>query len=1006
MYLYISGTKSAIADDPNLYNVAQVNFTIRSNIEKVVSETQILGINDKYNLYQAFNITKSDFTKFFGEPHIWMDTNETSGGDYSKPVDSRIATLSECVITANKEASIVAVMTVSTNTTIREELQRLTNATSIPDYYVVKFSITDRITLSSDDMTMMKGTEQYLHVIKSSSYSGPVTWKSSDSAKVEVVGNGLDAKITAKALAPEPGVTITATMDIGNGLYRVAYCNITVIDALSDFELDHKEKLTLHVGQKEPVVVNVNGDIGTSALPLVWSQSTDKEIIGIDVQDDNDWAWIEGKEGGTTTLMVTNTLDGTVKRLDVEVVIAVESLKFKQDNYKYPIYTSGKLMSTELEVKPENATASQINWSVDKQDVAKVDENGYLTFVNPGTVTLTAKVKDDYIGIPVATTTVKIAGGPEEIVFDNLKDDHLDLEVSEQKVVNVKFVPETAETGLKWTTNVSGIVLVEFDTERRQLTVTGRKAGSCTVTCRTDDNVYYSFTVTVTQGTKSIEFNPSSVTLYRGVEGKDTADLSKYLKRTPADSTDAVTYKVKDEKVAKVDQKTGVVTALAAGQTYVLASTASGRTNSIDIKVIDEVTSITSETKMIKVNIGETVTVSPTIVPATASEKGISWKWEPYEEGGSASISMVEKSGGDVDITGEATGLIQLVGTSKSNKSISISYLVNVTDKDSKYSTVVILSPKTKYMNVGKYFKVKKKVVDASNGNKKLTWKSTNKRVATVSDRGRVKSKKVGTTYIVATAQDGSKAKGRMKVIVRRQVTKISLNKTTANLLVGGTTRLRVIYTPRNATVKGVTWKSSNPAIATVNGGKVIAVSTGIVKITATSKDSTGKKASCWITVAEPQPVTSFTISDAAITVAKGKSVQCGIVPNPVNATDSIRFYSDNPSVASVNSKGKITTHRVGQATIYARASNGVEGHVDVTVVDLNRKAVTLRQYDTEQLSVNMISTGVTWYSADPNIAKVDENGLVTARMPGTTIIYANVDGVKLGCRVTVTRIT
>ena len=53
-----------------------------------------------------------------------------------------------------------------------------------------------------------------------------------------------------------------------------------------------------------------------------------------------------------------------------------------------------------------------------------------------------------------------------------------------------------------------------------------------------------------------------------------------------------------------------------------------------------------------------------------------------------------------------------------------------------------------------------------------------------------------------------------------------------------------------------------------------------------------------------------------------------------------------------------------------------------------------------------MIDTGVTWYSADPNIARVDANGLVTARMPGTTIIYATVNGVKLGCRVTVTKIT
>ncbi|MBQ7200712.1 MAG: Ig-like domain-containing protein, partial [Eubacterium sp.] len=393
MYLYITGTKAAHDEDKSLYDVATVSFTIRSNIK---DDKKILGINDKYNLYEAFNITKSDFTKFFGTPTIWMDTNEDDPGQYSVPVDEKYATLDKTnyVVTAKKEADIVARMTVSQSTSVREELQRLTGLTKVPDYFVIKFSIADRITLSSDSLEMMKGTEQVLHVTKSSSYNGPISWSSSDPGKVSVEGNGLDGRITAKEISPYPGVTITATMDIGNGLYRVAYCQITVIDALSDFDLDHTSKLTLHVGQQEPVRVKVNGDIGTAELPLMWSQSTDKEIIGIDVQDGNDWAWIEGKEGGTTTLMVTNVLDGTVKRLDIEVVIAVESLKFKQDAYTYPFYTSGKRMSTELEVKPNDATASEIAWSVDKESVAKVDQNGYLSFVNPGTVTLTAKVKN------------------------------------------------------------------------------------------------------------------------------------------------------------------------------------------------------------------------------------------------------------------------------------------------------------------------------------------------------------------------------------------------------------------------------------------------------------------------------------------------------------------------------------------------------------------------------------------------------------------------------------
>jgi uncharacterized protein YjdB len=73
--------------------------------------------------------------------------------------------------------------------------------------------------------------------------------------------------------------------------------------------------------------------------------------------------------------------------------------------------------------------------------------------------------------------------------------------------------------------------------------------------------------------------------------------------------------------------------------------------------------------------------------------------------------------------------------------------------------------------------------------------------------------------------------------------------------------------------------------------------------------------------------------------------------------------------------------------------------------VDLNRKGVVMRQYDTEQLQVNEISDGVTWYSKNINVATVDSSGLVTGRKKGSTIIYAVVNGVKLGCRVKVKKI-
>ena len=179
----------------------------------------------------------------------------------------------------------------------------------------------------------------------------------------------------------------------------------------------------------------------------------------------------------------------------------------------------------------------------------------------------------------------------------------------------------------------------------------------------------------------------------------------------------------------------------------------------------------------------------------------------------------------------------------------------------------------------------------------------------------------------------------------------------------------------------------------------------GIVKIKASAKDGSGKSATCILHVVEPIEATGITVANNQITVAKGKIAQSGITLNPVNSTTKIKYHSDNPRVATVNKYGKIKTKRAGEATIYGTTSTGLYGYCDVLVVDLNRKAVTLRPYDTEQLHVNEISTGVTWYSRDINIATVSSTGLVTGRKRGITTIYAVVNGVKLGCRVNVTKL-
>ena len=81
-------------------------------------------------------------------------------------------------------------------------------------------------------------------------------------------------------------------------------------------------------------------------------------------------------------------------------------------------------------------------------------------------------------------------------------------------------------------------------------------------------------------------------------------------------------------------------------------------------------------------------------------------------------------------------------------------------------------------------------------------------------------------------------------------VTGVSLDKTSAELEVGGTLALKATVAPDDATNKNVSWSSSDENVATVKDGTVTAAAAGSAVITVTTEDG-GKTATCNITVTE-----------------------------------------------------------------------------------------------------------------------------------------------------------
>ena len=135
--------------------------------------------------------------------------------------------------------------------------------------------------------------------------------------------------------------------------------------------------------------------------------------------------------------------------------------------------------------------------------------------------------------------------------------------------------------------------------------------------------------------------------------------------------------------------------------------------------------------------------------------------------------------------------------------------------------------------------------------NKSVTWKSSNVKIATVTQKGVVTGVKVGTAIITVTTKDGGR-RASCKITVTNPVVKVKsvkLSKKTAAIKKGRKLALKATISPSNATNKSVTWKSSNKKIATVtNKGVVKGFKKGSATITVTTKN--GKKtAKCKVTV-------------------------------------------------------------------------------------------------------------------------------------------------------------
>lgn len=197
------------------------------------------------------------------------------------------------------------------------------------------------------------------------------------------------------------------------------------------------------------------------------------------------------------------------------------------------------------------------------------------------------------------------------------------------------------------------------------------------------------------------------------------------------------------------------------------------------------------------------------------------------------------------------------------------------------------------------------------------TWEIGDDSIASVDANGVITGIKGGNTIVTLTSADG-KFSAKCPVTVNQPLKAIKMDDIA--LETNGHTSETVAYTlePADTTEDDVTLSVADESIAKLEGNKLVAVSDGTTKITATSGIV---KTSAKVTVGKAIESITLDSNEGVLTVGNSVTITATVTPdNATNAT--VNWTSSDETVAKVDSNGKVTAVAAGNATITATSES------------------------------------------------------------------------------------
>ncbi len=313
-----------------------------------------------------------------------------------------------------------------------------------------------------------------------------------------------------------------------------------------------------------------------------------KDLSG-NIKVTNNTITVKGLKLGKATIVVETSKE---KRAISYITVHQEptSIELTASGHILDISSAIKSLQIKPTIYPSTANyKTGIKWTSSNNDIAVVDENGFVTGISNGDVTITATTENG----KTATWNVTVISTPLSIGLDK---ENVTLDISTNKTYQFKatIYPSTANTdiGLTWSSSDNSVATVNKDG-----VVTGVKNGTTVITVVTENKKVTSASVTVQTSPVSISISPSSATIDLSAENK-SVQLKATISPNTTNIKDKITWTSTNNNIATVDSN-GLVRGYANGTVTITATTANGKSTKATITVQTSPTSITLSTNKI-----------------------------------------------------------------------------------------------------------------------------------------------------------------------------------------------------------------------------------------------------------------------------------------------------------------------------------------------------------------------------------------------------------------------